>query len=125
MKIGYACLVIGVKNTNFRSVTMKNASEEKLLEIIEHNLKSLNNIIDYNIENSIKLLRITSDLIPFGSSPVNTLNWWEIFSSQFKSIGEKIRSSDMRVSMHPGEYTVLNSSMSLILQRKDGHFMLH
>ncbi len=77
------------KNTNFRSVTMKNASEEKLLEIIEHNLKSLNNIIDYNIENSIKLFRITSDLIPFGSSPVNTLNWWEIFSSQFKSIGEK------------------------------------
>lgn len=125
MKIGYACLVIGVKNTNFRSVTMKNASEEKLLEIIEHNLKSLNNIIDYNIENSIKLFRITSDLIPFGSSPVNTLNWWVIFSSQFKSIGEKIRSSDMRVSMHPGEYTVLNSPMSLILQRKDGHFMLH
>ncbi len=44
------------KNTNFRSVTMKNASEEKLLEIIEHNLKSLNNIIDYNIENSIKTI---------------------------------------------------------------------
>ena len=33
MRIGYACLAIGVKNTNFRSVTMKNANEEKLLEI--------------------------------------------------------------------------------------------
>ena len=125
MRIGYACLVIGVKNTNFRSVTMKNASEEKLLEIIEHNLKSLNNIIDYNIENNIKLFRITSDLIPFGSSPVNTLNWWEIFSSQFKSIGEKIRSSDMRVSMHPGQYTVLNSHRGDVVSRAIGDLNYH
>ena len=117
MRIGYACLAVGVKNTNFRSVTMKNASQEKLLEIIEHNLKSLNNIIDYNIENNIKLFRITSDLIPFGSSPVNTLNWWEIFSSQFKLIGEKIRNSGMRVSMHPGQYTVLNSYRDDVVSR--------
>ncbi len=46
MRIGYACLAIGVNNTNFRSVTMKNASDEKLLGIIEHNLESLHNIID-------------------------------------------------------------------------------
>lgn len=117
MRIGYACLAVDVKNTNFRSVTMKNANEEKLLEIIEHNLKSLNNIIDYNIKNNIKLFRITSDLIPFGSSPVNTLNWWEIFSSQFKLIGEKIRNSGMRVSMHPGQYTVLNSLRDDVVSR--------
>ncbi|WP_313757052.1 UV DNA damage repair endonuclease UvsE [Tissierella sp.] len=109
MRIGYACLTVGVLETNFKSCMVKNANEKKLLEIIEYNLKSLNNIIDYNIENNIKLFRISSDLIPFGSSPVNNIPWWEVFFSQISSIGSKIREADMRVSMHPGQYTVLNS----------------
>lgn len=109
MRIGYACLTVGVLETNFKSCMIKNFNEENLLGIIEHNLKSLNNIIDYNIENNIKLFRISSDLIPFGSSPVNKIHWWEVFSSQLSLIGSKIRDSNMRVSMHPGQYTVLNS----------------
>ncbi len=109
MRIGYACLTVGVLGTNFKSCTIKNSNEENLLGIIEHNLKSLNNIIDYNIENNIKLFRISSDLIPFGSSPVNNIPWWDVFSSQLSLIGAKIRDSNMRVSMHPGQYTVLNS----------------
>ncbi|MEY8415896.1 UV DNA damage repair endonuclease UvsE [Tissierella praeacuta] len=109
MRIGYACLTVGVFETNFKSCMVKNSNEKKLLEIIEYNLKSLSNIIDYNIENNIKLFRISSDLIPFGSSPVNNIPWWEVFSSPISSIGSKIREADMRVSMHPGQYTVLNS----------------
>lgn len=109
MRIGYACLTLGVLETNFKSCMIKNSNEENLLGIIEHNLKSLNNIIDYNIENNIKLFRISSDLIPFGSSPVNNIPWWEVFSSQLSLIGVKIMDSNIRVSMHPGQYTVLNS----------------
>ena len=75
MRIGYACLTIGVQETNLRSCLIKNASENNLLDIIEHNLNSLNNVIDYNIENNIKLFRISSDLIPFGSSKVNNIPW--------------------------------------------------
>ncbi|NLY37014.1 MAG: hypothetical protein GX046_07255, partial [Tissierellia bacterium] len=71
MKIGYACLTLGVEETNFKTCILKNASEENLLSIIEHNLNSLDGIIDYNIENNIKLFRISSGIIPFGSSPAN------------------------------------------------------
>lgn len=117
MSIGYACLTVGVSNTNQRSCTIKNASEEKLSEIIEHNLNSLENIIDYNIENNIKLFRISSDLIPFGSSPVNKLPWWDLFSHRFIKIGEKIRNNGVRVSMHPGQYTVLNSPNTEVVKR--------
>lgn len=109
MKIGYACLTIGVPQAKFRTCIMKNATEELLLEIIEDNLNSLENIIDYNIENGIKLFRISSDIIPFGSSDVNMLDWWNIFEENFAAIGKKIKDSGMRVSMHPGQYTVLNS----------------
>lgn len=117
MSIGYACLTIGVKNTGLKSCVSKNASEAKLKELISHNLSSLENIIDYNITSSIKLFRISSDIIPFGSSPVNTLPWWDIFSNQLIRIGEKIRNSGMRVSMHPGQYTVLNSPDEGVVER--------
>ncbi len=109
MSIGYACLTIGVPDTNLKSCTAKSLTEEKLLEIISYNLKSLKNIIEYNIKNNIKLFRISSDLIPFGSSHLNQLSWWNIFSQEFAEIGRKIMDNDIRVSMHPGQYTVLNS----------------
>jgi len=96
---------------------MKNASESKLLDLIAHNLSSLENIIDYNIKNNIKLFRISSDIIPFGSSPVNKLPWWELFADTFSVIGRKIENSNMRVSMHPGQYTVLNSPHEEVVGR--------
>lgn len=109
MNIGYACLLVGVGETNIKSCTMKNASEENLLNIIKWNLKSLDKIIDYNIKNNIRFFRISSDMIPFGSSPVNRIEWWKVFSDDLKEIGDKIKESEIRVSMHPGQYTVINS----------------
>lgn len=117
MNIGYACLTIGSINTNYRSCTLKNASKENLTSLINTNLDALNNAIDYNIKNHINLFRITSDLIPFGSSPVNSLPWWDMFSSKLERIGDKIQRSNMRVSMHPGQYTVLNSPSVDIVNR--------
>ena len=117
MRIGYACLTLGVRETNFKTCILKNANEENLLRIIEHNLNSLENIIDYNIGNNIKLFRISSDIIPFGSSPANTLDWWNIFEGTLSSIGEKIKKTGMRVSMHPGQYTVLNSPNEDVVYR--------
>jgi UV DNA damage endonuclease len=109
MSIGYACLAVGVIGTQLKSCVAKNATSEKLLELIEHNLNALEKIIDYNIQQNIQLFRISSDIIPFGSSPVNTVEWSEIFSERLSDIGCKIRNANMRVSMHPGQYTVLNS----------------
>ena len=109
MSIGYACLVVGVPGTKMSRVMKKNATEEKLNEVTLHNLLALEKMIDYNIKNDIKLYRISSDVIPFGSSPVNNLPWWDIFKENFERIGRKIIGSGMRVSFHPGQYTVLNS----------------
>ncbi|AKN29842.1 UV damage repair endonuclease UvdE [Clostridium carboxidivorans P7] len=117
MSIGYACLTIGVSDANLKSCIAKNLSNEKLLDIIEHNLKSLKNIIYYNIKNNIHLFRISSDLIPFGSSSLNKLHWWEIFSEEFFEIGEEIRKNNIRISMHPGQYTVLNSLKEDVVNR--------
>lgn len=125
MSIGYACLTVGVPETSFKTCRKANATEEKLEELIRFNLQSLENIIDYNIINQIKLFRISSDIIPFGSSPVNTLVWWELFESQFEQMGRKIKASGMRVSMHPGQYTVLNSPDEEIVARAVEDLVYH
>lgn len=117
MSIGYACLTLGVPNTSQKSCRLKNANEFTLSEIILNNLSSLENIIDYNIKNKIMLFRISSDLIPFGSSPANSHPWWNTFASEFLRIGEKIKKNGMRVSMHPGQYTVLNSPNEEVVNR--------
>lgn len=117
MSIGYACLTLGVLYTDQKSCLLKNASEAKLRELIAYNLNSLEKIIDYNIANHISLFRISSDLIPFGSSPVNKLAWWDIFAPQFQIIARKIKQGGIRVSMHPGQYTVLNSPHVEVVER--------
>lgn len=117
MRIGYACLTVGVPNTGMKSCIMRNASESRLLELISHNLTSLDHILDYNIENNIRLFRISSGLIPFGSSEVNNLPWWDIYQSKLWMLGQKIKANKIRVSMHPGQYTVINSPKVEVVNR--------
>lgn len=117
MKIGYACQTIGIPGTGFKSCIMKKANEDTLMSITNQNLNALEHIIDYNIANHIQLFRITSDLIPFGSSPVNGLEWWNLFGERLSSIGNKSKENGIRISMHAGQYTVLNSPDEAVVER--------
>jgi UV DNA damage endonuclease len=38
-----------------------------------------------------------------------TFNWQDYFKSDFLEIGQFIKKNKMRITMHPGQYTVLNS----------------
>lgn len=125
MRIGYACRLIGVPKTALQSCTMKNAAASVLEERIAHNLDALETMIDYNICAGILLFRISSDLIPFGSSPVNSLCWQKIFAPRFSHIGQKIARSGMRISMHPGQYTVLNSPKEDVVSRAVEDLVYH
>lgn len=109
MKIGYACINLSIDSPTSKSCILKNANEERLRGLIEMNLSGLENIIRYNIKKKIGLFRISSGLIPFASHPVNTIKWWDDYKPQLDIIARLINESGMRISMHPGQYTVLNS----------------
>lgn len=66
-------------------------------------------ILRWNLEREIYMFRISSDIIPFASHIINKLQWWNIFEKELLECGEFIRKNGIRVSMHPGQYTVLNS----------------
>ena len=116
MAIGYACITVGVQNTGLSRCILKNATEDNIRKITEANLSALEAMVDYNIKNGIKLFRISSDIIPFGSHPINKVQWWYEFKEILSRIGEKIDVSGMRISMHPGQYTVLNAIEPRVLQ---------
>jgi UV DNA damage endonuclease len=109
MRIGYACLTVGVENTTIRTCRLASATHERLVEIVKANLTALNGILDYNAQNKIRMFRISSDIIPFGSKEAITFPWQKFFAKQLQALGKKARDNDIRLSMHPGQYTVLNS----------------
>ncbi|WKY44815.1 UV DNA damage repair endonuclease UvsE [Eubacteriaceae bacterium ES2] len=109
MRLGYACLPVGVLDTELKSCRIKNAKEKRLKELIEHNLFALDKMIEYNIANQIELFRLCPDVIPYAASPVNSLKWWEIFAEPMKQLGQKIVKENLRLSIHPGPNAILNA----------------
>ena len=108
IRLGYACINTAIPAPN-RTCRLKNATPEKILELCKANLEALQPILEWNAAHSIELFRISSDVIPFGSHPVNTVPWWRILKPQLAKLGAFIRAKRLRVSMHPGQFTVLNS----------------
>lgn len=117
MKIGYACipLCIGAKTT--RTFLLKNFNKDIFLDVTKKNLDDLEKILLYNVKNNIKLFRISSDIIPFGSHDINNVPWENIFKKELKNIGNIIKENNLRVSMHPGQYTVLNSTSTEVVKK--------
>lgn len=91
MNIGFACLSIGVYHNDYKTIRKDNLTDPKLIEIIKYNLESLTHIIDYIIKNNLKLFRISSDLIPFGSSPLNQLSGVLYLKINLKSYQERLK----------------------------------
>ncbi len=54
--------------------------------------------------------RITSDLVPFASHSICSFNWQKHFRMQFQEIGDLIKKQDIRISMHPDQFTLINST---------------
>ncbi|MGH9374299.1 MAG: UV DNA damage repair endonuclease UvsE [Vicinamibacterales bacterium] len=108
-RLGYVATALSIDATTSRTCRLRNATPLRLRDLIDANLCALDDIIRFNERERIRLYRISSGLIPFGSHAVNTVRWWEEFADRFREIGRRIRAAGMRVSMHPGQYTLLNS----------------
>lgn len=116
MKIGYPCINLSMDCRSSRTFRLKNYSESKLIEIVEGNLNCLQKILEYNLEHNLYFFRITSDLIPFAPHPIMKFDWQNYFKNEFREIGSFIKKHDMRITMHPGQYTVLNSINNQVFQ---------
>jgi UV DNA damage endonuclease len=125
MKIGYPCKNLTVQCKGDRTFRLKSYSEERLISTVENNLRCLLEMLRFNAANGILFFRITSDLVPFASHPICKFDWQTFFAGMFEEIGHFIRSHHMRISMHPDQFTLINSIDPAIFGRSRAELLYH
>ncbi|MDX1530166.1 MAG: UV DNA damage repair endonuclease UvsE [Rhodothermales bacterium] len=106
--LGYACLniTLGVKS---RTVRLANLRTEKVIPVVQQNLQAILDMVRWNAEHGIHFLRVSSDVVPFATLDAFPFDWAEAYDWMFRDIRREVKAHGMRVSSHPGQYTVLNS----------------
>jgi UV DNA damage endonuclease len=114
LRVGYASVNTQLPSCA-RTVRLANATPQRLRELTAANLDALEAILRWNIDHAIAVFRLTSNLIPFGSHRVNRIVWWEEFGDRLAALGRLILEAGLRVSTHPGQYTVLSSTQPAVV----------
>ena len=110
----------------------RDVAEQRLYEIIDHNTGSLERLIRYvgSLAPELRMVRIGS-----GQLPAYTHSDWSYFyrdtslknrlERTYKKIGDVARELDVRLSMHPGQFTVLASDNPDVVNRSVEEFEYH
>ena len=124
-RIGYACINTSI-DSNFKDCRLasvyKNGSSF-LKEIILHNLKLTSDTLIWNINNNILMYRVTSKLIPFATHKdvLKSIhyNWYEDIDilNALNDIKKIVIENNVRLSMHPDQFTVLNSNRNDVVEK--------
>lgn len=125
MRIGYPCINLSLPCRSSKTFRLASFSAERLRATVAANLECLAEILSWNAACGLLFFRITSDLVPFASHPVNALPWQNEFRKEFRGIGSFIKENRMRVSMHPGQFVVLNSPDEGIAERSIAELVYH
>lgn len=123
---------------NFRGTTIRwmrehlDEAQERVYDIVEHNLNATEYLIDYvsTLPLPQRMLRMGSDMLPayteknFGHlTKTNYIT--DRIASRLSTIGDKARKNDVRLSMHPGQFTVLASDNPDIVESSIEEFEYH
>ena len=151
-RIGFACKYMHPDQTqkkklleeiqrplNTRSTTVqwlnrqtRDVAEERLWDIMVHNIQSYYNLIEYvgSLPNELRMVRLGSDVLP-----VYTQRDWSYYwkrpdvvqycEQHFARVGAFAKTHDVRLSMHPGQFTVLASDNDDIVERSIEEFEYH
>ncbi|MBN2104540.1 UV DNA damage repair endonuclease UvsE [bacterium] len=125
MRIGYPCINYTVGCRGNRTFRLKSYSDRYLKATVESNLTCLLQILKYNVRHQLTFFRITSDLVPFASHPICTFDWQTHFASIFLEIGAFIRKYNIRISMHPDQFTLINAEKESIFKRSQAELLYH
>lgn len=121
MRLGYACMNTELK-TVFRTLRVATAEAEgieKIKELALKNMQTTLEIIQWNLVHDIFFYRASSSIVPLSTHPINDWIWWEDPEFLFLAgqIRDLVETHQMRVSVHPGQYTVLNSPKPEVVEK--------
>jgi UV DNA damage endonuclease len=125
MRIGYPCQNLTVGCTSGGTFRLASYSATRLEETVAANLACLGTILRFNAEEGILFFRITSDLVPFASHPVCRARWRRRFAGELAALGRFMRGRRMRATMHPDQFTLINSMDAGIFGRSARELAYH
>ena len=152
MKIGFACKYLHPDQTqkkkllediqrplNTRSTTVqwlnkqtRDVAEERLWDIMVHNIQSYYNLVQYvsTLPTELQMVRLGSDCLPVYTHPEWSYFWQKpdviaYCQQHLIKVGDLARSHNIRLSMHPGQFTVLASDNEDIVNRSIEEFEYH
>lgn len=151
-KIGFACKWIdhpsqvnGIKatddckqyNTGTTTVAWlkrqsQQVAEEKLWDLMKGNIESTRKLVEKvsGLDDELRMVRLSSDILPVYTQPDFSYFWRladvrAYMEKEFARVGDIARSSNVRLSMHPGQFTVLASENDGIVERSIEEFEYH
>ena len=151
-KIGFACKwidnpsqVSGIKptddckqyNTGTTTISWlnrqsKDVAVEKLWSLMKQNIEATRKLVERvgKLDANLRMVRISSDLLPAYTEPSWSWFWRDAdvvsyAEKHFMEVGECARSSNVRLSFHPGQFTVLASINDGIVARSIEEFEYH
>ena len=133
VQLGLCCLnttLRGQKPSVFcsRKMIIRKIEEDGIqalkLKIIQ-NLNDLYEMIKWNEQHGIKVLRISSELFPHISNPKVEGYDMEFADAILKKIGEYARSLNHRLTFHPGQYNVVGTPNEATFQQTINDLSYH
>ena len=107
-------------------------AEQKLWDLMCQNLDSVHALVERvgGLEENLRMVRLSSDILPVYTEPSWRYFWRdsrvrEACAKGFARIGEIARKNNVRLSMHPGQFTVLASDNPDIVERSIEEFEYH
>lgn len=125
MKIGYPCINRSIGCTTNSTFRLANYSKKRFRETTANNLECLRKILEYNAKHGLLFFRISSDLIPFASHPVCDVKWRKELKKELEDIGAFVKQHDMRISMHPDQFVLINSPDADIVKKSVAELKYH
>ena len=151
-RIGFACKWIdgpsqinGIKqkdnckqyNTGSTTVAwlnrqQKETAEQKLWDLMVQNIESCRLLVEKvgTLDENLRMVRLSSDILPVYTEP-SWSRFWRLPDVRaycergFNEVGNVARAANVRLSMHPGQFTVLASESDDIVNRSIEEFEYH
>lgn len=107
-------------------------AEQRLWDLMVHNIESYRRLIEYasSLPENLRMVRLGSDCLPVYTEPTWGYFWRrsdvrDYCEREFIKVGDTARRLDVRLSMHPGQFTVLASDSPDIVERSIEEFEYH
>lgn len=108
-RVGFACVLCDGSLSTNHNFRLAGLTPDRLRQAVDLNLNDLETILQSMSTGPLRLFRIGSSFVPFASHRSLDFDWKPLVADRLAAIGARYSALGFRLSMHPGQYTVLNS----------------